>query len=136
MKIPLPQRRSRTDIDMVPMINFAFLLLIFFLLVGRFGPQDVFKVTPPRTAMTSVEPAAGDPVLLFAADGALAFGGSRVEAAALPAALRAWRASHPQQALSLKADADADASRLVDLLELLRSAGVSEVRLLTRPPLP
>lgn len=133
MRIVLPRRKARTDIDMLPMINFAFLLLIFFLMVGRFGPQDVFKVTPPRAADLSPQPDAQAMSLLLGADGALAFGPSRTDAAELREHLALWRREHPNQPLLLKADATADATQLLGLLQQVRDACVSEVRLLTRP---
>lgn len=133
MKIVLPRRRARSDIDMVPMINFAFLLLIFFLMVGRFGPQDLFDVTPPRAAGASSESDANAGSLLVRADGALALGRTRVEPSELHLRVTAWRQSHPEEPLQVKADAGADAAHLVELLQQLRAAGVTEVRLLTRP---
>lgn len=133
MNVPTPRRRPRTDVDMVPMINFAFLLLIFFMLVGRFGPLDPFPVAPPRAAAGPVEIAPETEVLLLGADGALAFGRERIGASGLAARAIRWKLAHPAQALPIKADAAADAARLVELLETLRAAGVAEVRLMTRP---
>lgn len=135
MRLPAPRRQPRTDVDMVPMINFAFLLLIFFMLVGRFGPLDLFPVTPPRAAAGPVEGEGEVEVLLLGADGALGFGRERIGASDLPDRIGRWQLAHPKQALLLKADAGADAARLVELLETLRAAGVAEVRLMTRAAL-
>ena len=133
MKIPQPARRPRTDVDMVPMINFAFLLLIFFMLVGRFGPLDAFAVDPPRADAPPVEGEADADLLLIGKDGRIAFGRERIDRADVGTHAANWQVAHPGQALQVKADADADAAELVDLLAVLRDAGVGEIRLLTRP---
>lgn len=132
MKIPTRVRTPRTDVDMVPMINFAFLLLIFFLLIGRFGPLDAFAVLSPRADAPAVAGEATPDQLLVGKDGRLALGQQRLEAAELGPRAAAWQAAHPAEPLYLKADAEFDAAQLVVLLETLREAGVSEVRLLTR----
>jgi biopolymer transport protein ExbD len=133
MKLGPARRASRTDLDMVPMINVAFLLLIFFLLVGRYGAAEPFRVQPPR-AEAAVAPGEAQAVLLLAADGRLGFAGREVGLAELLPAVRAWQQAHPGQVLELKADATAEATELVRLLAQLRTAGLEEVRVLARPP--
>lgn len=133
MKIPAPKRVPRTDVDMVPMINFAFLLLIFFLLIGRFGPLDVFAVQPPRADAPPMLGEVEAESLLIGKDGRIALGREPLARSDLAARAARWSAAHPGEALQVKADAEADAAALVDLLEVLRDAGVGEVRLLTRP---
>lgn len=133
MNIPSSKRVPRTDADMVPMINVAFLLLIFFLLLGRFGRPDVLGVNPPRATQAATAGGEEADVLLLAKDGRMALGRERIEQDDLAARARAWQAQHPGEALRVKADAAADAVELVALLEILREAGLLEVRLLTRP---
>lgn len=121
---------------MVPMINFVFLLLIFFLLAGRLAPADPLGVTPPRSDVATRAGEAPAAALLLAADGRLALGADLIDAAELPAHMRAWQVTHGNRPLELKADAGADATNLIAVLQTLRDAGVVEVRLLTRPPGP
>lgn len=133
MKIPSPQRVPRTDVDMVPMINVAFLLLTFFLLLGRFGHADILAVDPPRTAQAASAAVGEADVLLLDRDGRMALGRERIELRDLAARATAWQLAHPGAALRVKADAAADAVNLLECLEILRDAGIAEVRLLTRP---
>lgn len=140
MKLGGTRRNARTDVDMVPMINFAFLLLVFFLLIGRIAPAEPLAVVPARSATLDPAQAAGD-VLLVASDGRLAFtgpgsaGGLRgaFDEVALPARAAAWVAAHPHEPLPVKADARFEATQMIGLLDVLRDAGVREVRLLTVP---
>lgn len=134
MKIPLNLRPRSADIDMVPMINFAFLLLIFFLLVGRFGPGEALRVEPPR-ALAPLDPGGvKEPALLMDVNGRLAWGSQTFPTDELPSRAATWADAHPDAALSLKADAATDAAQVILLLERLRDAGVPRVKLLIVAP--
>lgn len=133
MKIPQPEKVRSTDIDMVPMINFAFLLLIFFMLTGSIASGDALGVHPPASV---VETNTGDSphVLLVAADGRLQLAGQPLNLPQLGEAATAWRAQHIGELLQVKADATAGAARVVEVFEILRAAGIERVSLLTVKP--
>lgn len=133
MKITREQRPRRSDIDMVPMINFAFLLLIFFMLAGNFTGSGPLPVQVPRSqALTGADPAAQ--VLILAADGQIALNQEFLANAQLAERAAQWHAQYPGEPLQIKADAGIAASRVVDILETLRGAGIEHVLLLTTRP--
>ncbi|MGH8505468.1 MAG: ExbD/TolR family protein [Stenotrophobium sp.] len=131
MKLPRPTRTANIGLDMVPMINFAFLLLIFFVLTGSQTAPQQAPVQPPQ----SQQAPAGQPdanALWMAADGRVAFAGAWLSDDQLAAKVRAWRMAHPQTTLQLQADAHADAARVVTVLQHLRASGVTEVSILAQ----
>lgn len=132
MKIPMRVRPRSGDIDMVPMISFVFLLLIFFLLIGRVGAVEPFDVLAPASARPG-DPTATTPVLLMAANGDMAWDGERLPPDAVIGLAAQWSSLHPRAGLSLKADAAADAVVVIELLERLQAAGVTRLQLVTRP---
>jgi biopolymer transport protein ExbD len=129
VKLKAVKRTARTDIDMVPMINFAFLLLIFFMLAGTLVPAQQTPIDPPRSAIASPADPSGN-VLLLTADGRAGFGTELLPETALPARIARWRAEHPQEPLRVKADAAVDAERVIRILHGLRAAGIEHVSLL------
>jgi len=129
MKLPKAKRPARTDIDMVPMINFAFLLLIFFMLAGTLVPAQKLPIDPPRSVLATPADPSGN-VLLVTADGRIGFAGELLPEAELPARIAQWRKEHPQEALRIKADAAVDAARVIQLLQGLRASGIEHVSLL------
>jgi len=129
MKLPSPKRPARSDIDMVPMINFAFLLLIFFMLAGTLVPAQKMPIDPPRSAQATPADPSGN-VLLVAEDGRVGFAGELLLESELPARIAQWRKEHPQEPLRVKADAAVDATRVIQLLQSLRAAGIEHVSLL------
>jgi biopolymer transport protein ExbD len=129
VKLPAKKRPARSDIDMVPMINFAFLLLIFFVLAGTLVPAQKIPVDPPRSAQATPADPSGN-VLVLAADGRVGFSGELLTEAEVLARITLWRKDHPQEPLRVKADATVDATRVIQLLQSLRVAGIEHVSLL------
>jgi biopolymer transport protein ExbD len=127
MRFAAPRRRPPGE-SIVAMINVVFLLLVFFLMTARLAPPEPLEVTPPESATEGT--AEGEVVLFLAADGALAFGTARGEAAL--AALAAALAEASGTAVLLRADAAAPARAVAALLPRLAALGAGEVRLVTR----
>jgi biopolymer transport protein ExbD len=130
MKLRGARRVSRTDVDMVPMINFAFLLLIFFMLAGTLVPAQQTPIDPPRSVIAAPADPSGN-VLLLAADGRAGFAGDLLPETELAARVARWHQEHPSEPLRIKADAAVDAERVVRILQSLRAAGIDHVSLLT-----
>ncbi|MDB5972970.1 MAG: biopolymer transport protein [Hydrocarboniphaga sp.] len=130
MKIRGPKPRNPGAIDMVPMINFAFLLLIFVILAGVIQAPEVLTASPPHSAAQTAPDSAPD-TLVIDAQGRIGFGGEIIEPDVLLTRAQAWQHSAGDRALIVKADAGADAQRVVMILEVLRAAGVVRASLLT-----
>ncbi len=125
--------RPRNDEERVlPLINVVFLLLIFFMVAGRLAPSDPFPIEPPPTANGEAAEVR-DMLVLVAADGRLALDGEVLAEAALEAAVAGRLAEQAATEVRLKADGGAEAVRVVEVMELLRDAGVEGLRLLTVP---
>ena len=132
MRIGLPARRSRMGDNMLPVINIVFLLLIFFMLLGALSRPDAFDVQPLQ-ADGGVAADADADALVLGADGRMALGREPVAPRNLALAAANWQARHPGQPLRVKADANADAVHVVEVMETLRAAGIAQVELLSRP---
>ncbi|WP_420347659.1 ExbD/TolR family protein [Pelagibius sp.] len=125
-----PPRARNDDERILPLINIVFLLLIFFMLAGRFSATDPFQITPPQSV--SEGPAATqDIVVQIAADGRLAVNGTPLDESALKAQVAQRLAGAEGLQVRLKADGGASALQVVVVMELLREAGVERLQLLT-----
>ncbi len=127
-----PPRPKSDDERILPLINVVFLLLIFFMLAGRLAASDPFQIAPPESASEGAS-AARDLVVLVGADGRLALDGAVMDEAALRTALADRLSAGEDMKLHLKADGNAQATRVVAVMELLREAGVEKLKLLTVP---
>ena len=122
-------RRTNDDDRILPLINVVFLLLIFFMLAGHLAATDPLHVEPPVSA-SETEPGDMGHVILVGTDGRVAFDGQVIDDAGLKAAL-AGAAEAGVSDFRLKADSTAPAVRLVEIMELMRAAGVEKVHVLT-----
>jgi biopolymer transport protein ExbD len=131
MKLRRPDKRSEAE-NTIPLINVVFLLLIFFMLAGKLGQQDPFPLTPPNSESTRA-PAERPATVYVAADGKTALGDEVLSLNALEGVVRE-RLGDGAQVVRLKSDKAADANRVIEVMEVLRRAGVDRVTLLTTIP--
>ena len=117
-----------SGIDLTPLIDVVFMLLLFFILVATFSPP-VLQVALP-TASTAA--AADDParlVLAIDAAGALHHGGAPIMIEAVPGLL----SSHPDGAVELRVDRAAPFDAFIAVMDRLRAHGRSDVLITAKP---
>ncbi len=124
-----PNRRNDDD-RILPLINVVFLLLIFFMIAGRLSASDPFQIDPPRSA-SQENPKIQDIVIQIGAGNETALDGDLVNDATLTARVSSRLAQAEGTKIRLKADADTDANRVIQIMELLHAAGAKKVNLLT-----
>ena len=124
------RQRLSVTVNLVPLINIVFLLLIFFMLTSTLTTPDAFDVTLPESTQGS-EGEMDPIVVLIAGDGALALDNAPIALAALEAALAAARDARPLSAVLIKADARATTGDVATVLRRARAAGVEKVGLAT-----
>jgi biopolymer transport protein ExbD len=120
------------DQALIPLINVVFLMLIFFMVVGRLAPSSLFVVEPP-SAQVGEAADANDWVVLVSAEGQLARSGQPLALDQLMAQLESAGATGTFPDLTLKADAALEAGTLREILQSLRAVNLKQVRLTTIP---
>lgn len=123
-------RKTSGDSNLIPLINIVFLLLIFFMVAGHIQAQDGNDIQPPQ-AESAVSSTAAVVDIQINRQNEIFLDGQGVSAEELQATLTTMRQEEPDQML-IKADRDVIARDLGALLELLRSSGVRNIRLLTQ----
>ena len=130
MRIYPPTEDHRTEVTIIPMVNVVFLLLIFFMLVGRITPYDPLDVSLPVSSSGHVQPSELTQMVI-AADGRIVLNGNELEIPALIGVVTDMVTEDAVTRFQLKADAALDANRLILIMEILRQAGVRELALIT-----
>lgn len=120
MKLDDGFQRPRRRMNLTPMIDVVFLLLVFFMMVSRFGGQHGL---PLQVAGQGAGPWVGPPRLVDIAADATRLNG--VAVTDLAAALRPLMTS-PDDPVILRA-AGADVQALVAAMEGLRAAGITHL---------
>lgn len=118
--------RARNDDERIlPLINIIFLLLIFFMLAGQLQAVGGLEIDPTVSTIKN-ETGDRDRMVELARDGRIALDGEPLDRQAL-----AERLAQDVDAIWLKADRQVAATEVVQLMELFRDAGISELHLMT-----
>lgn len=125
------QRPPRELVNITPLIDVVFILLVFFMLAGAIERPEVVDVAPP-VSESKLEGDVEDVVILIGKDGTVVFQGQPMRNDAdLVRTATVWFAVRPDSSIQLKADAGADAARVIKVMELLREAGALYLVLVT-----
>lgn len=116
-----PARRRRPSLT--PMIDVVFLLLVFFMLAARFGIDGAI---PMRIGSGGAADWQGPPRLIEVGADALRLNGLPVAEADLAQALRLLLPV-PDAPVILRGSADADLSRLTQVIEVLTRDGIGNI---------
>lgn len=130
MKITPPNDERRPEPSVVPLVNVVFLLLVFFMLVGRLAAPEPLDIQPPRSL--SGEDDTGQTVkILLTREHSIAINRTVVRESELAGRVSEILAHSPAASFQIKADANADAVWMIGIMETLRGAGVERLTLLT-----
>ncbi len=131
MQFSKPTSRSDNEIALLPLTNIVFLLMIFFLLIGRITQPSAFEVQPPTS--NSQAPVSGRALRVeIAANGRIAVNGQRVAKSQLAATVRSQRSASSGGDVLLRADSKDSTKQVIQVMQVLHRAGVEKLRLVTR----
>ncbi|MBP8130755.1 MAG: biopolymer transporter ExbD [Candidatus Hydrogenedentes bacterium] len=121
---PFQTRRSRKrlGINITPLVDVMFILIIFFTVSSTFRSHLGVDVVLPRSS-TAMEEAQGTHELAVNAAGDFYWNGRRVDAAALDAELNALLQRDPEAAIVLRGDEAAPFQAVVAAMDAARQAG-------------
>ncbi len=127
--------RIRAQLDMAPLIDVVFLLLVFFMLTSTFLVPEAIDLTLP--ASKSAQATDPPPVTLTLDHaGVLMLNGDVTALGDLRTALAPLLEADAGRAIALKSDARAAVQQLIAVMDEVRAAGGSNIALFTTPAAP
>jgi len=127
----------RPEIQMAPLIDVIFLLLIFYAVTTQFVSDERLKLQLPE-AKTAEAVGAGHqektPEVVVAVDGTVWIDGKQVSNEQLEARLRRVVDSAPGRTIILKGDRAADYGVVVHVLDVARSVGAKTIQMSAEKP--
>ncbi len=125
--------REPLELNLIPLIDVVFMLLIFFMLTTTFVHDRALKVNLPKAETGSDERAEiENHVIELDPQGNIAVDGYTVEPDQLPERLR--EIAEDGRPVLLWADAEVVNQRVVSVLDMARRAGIEKIGLGTTPP--
>ncbi len=126
LKVKRRKNRSILPLDLVPLIDIVFLLLIFFMLTATFTIQSGIKVKLPKVASSREEMEKRLSIYLTA-DNVLYLNQEKVELADLEVKLQSLAAGERKSTLIIKADEDARHGMVVKIMDMAMTAGIEKL---------
>jgi biopolymer transport protein ExbD len=123
--------RPRVGIDIAPLVDVVFLLVIFFAVSTTFLETSGLKLELPRSTATA-EREVREIAVLLAADGALAFEGEPVTTDRLRTLLEERLNEAERKIVVLRADTGTPHGKVVEIMDLIRSSGAEGMTVATR----
>ena len=130
MKLKRHIELAKGRLDIAPLIDVIFLLLIFFMLTSTFVLQPVIKVKLPK-AVTSEALEGKNLVIEITAEGKIYLGNEVLSLHKLKEKLT--NIADQDNPLLIKADEKAFLGKVVEVWDLCRDIGISQVSIATKP---
>ena len=122
---PLPAE-AETALDMTPMLDIVFIMLIFFIVTTSFVKESGVTVSTPQAESASQQENANI-FIAITADGEVWVDRRPVDSRSVRAIVARLHADNPEGSVIIQADEEASTRMLVDVMDQVRLAGVEGV---------
>ncbi len=121
---------DEADINLTPMLDVVFIMLIFFIVTATFIKQAGIDVSRPD-ALTSVKKPTVAVLVAIHENGDIWIDKKRVDVTAVRAHIERLHAENPKGGLVVQADKNSTTDKVMAVLAAARAAGMSEVAIAT-----
>ena len=127
------QDDEEQEINITPMLDVVFIMLIFFIVTASFVKESGIDVNKPQ-AQTSVRKEKANILIAIDASGGIWIDRRRIDPRAVRANIERLHAENPQGTVVIQADEDARTGVLVAVMDAARLAGVYDVAIAAPRP--
>ena len=120
------QETAAESVNMTPLIDMVFILLIFFLVTASFTKESGIDVDRP-TAQTAVREEQGSMIIGVSKDGEIWLDNQLIELRAVRAHVEHLHAQNPEGTVIILADKNGPVGTAIEVLDQVRLAGVTNV---------
>lgn len=121
---------EESDINLTPMLDVVFIMLIFFIVTATFIKQAGIEVMRPE-ALTAEQKPTVSVLVAIGENGDIWIDKQKVDATAVRAHIERLRAENPKGGLVVQADRGAKSEKLMAVLAAARAADMTEVAIAT-----
>ena len=120
------QEQDDTEINVTPMLDVVFIMLIFFIVTASFVKEAGIDINRPDAA-TAERKERGNILVAITETDQIWINRRQIDPRAVRANIERMHAENPQGAVVIQADKNAKTGLLVDVMDAARLAGVFEV---------
>ena len=120
------KRQDEDEVNLTPMLDVVFILLIFFIVTASFVKESGIDINRPAAA-TAVRKERGNILVAITSTGQIWIDRRQVDVRAVRANIERLHAENPQVAVVIQADRDSKTGLLVEVMDAAKLAGVENV---------
>ncbi len=124
---------EEANIDMTPMLDVVFIMLIFFIVTASFVKEAGIDVNRPEAA-TAVKKDRANILIAISDKGEIWINKRRIDVRAVQANIERLHAENPQGTVVIQADTKATTETLIKVMDASRAAGVYDVSIAAQEP--
>ena len=126
-KIAKEQEQGGAEIDLTPMLDVVFIMLIFFIVVASFIKEAGVEVNRPDKNQPDNPEDSTSILVEIASDNQIWMENRRVDIRAVRANIQRLLAEDPEAPVTIKVEKGAEAGTVVDVADAARESGVAAV---------
>jgi biopolymer transport protein ExbD len=130
---PLSEETEESEINLTPMLDVVFIMLIFFIVTAVFVREPGIEVERPE-ATTAITPDAATIFIAITANSEIWIDGDPVDVAAVRAEIERLAAESPESGVVIQADNAASNRALIAVMDAAKQAGVTDVTIAAGQP--
>ena len=120
------KRQDEDEVNLTPMLDVVFILLIFFIVTASFVKESGMDINRPDAAM-AVRKERGNILVAITPTGQIWIDRRQVDVRAVRANIERLHAENPQGAVVIQADRESKNGLLVEVMDAAKLAGVENV---------
>lgn len=117
---------EETELDMTPMLDIVFIMLIFFIVTTSFVKESGVTVSSP-SAETASQQENANIFIAITATGEVWIDRRPVDPRAVRAIVARMHADNPEGSVIIQSDEEASTRNLVDVMDQVRLAGIQQI---------
>lgn len=124
----LPKTEEDNNVELTPMLDVVFILLIFFIVTTSFVKETGIDVNRPSAATAEKKPK-GNILIAINANGDIWINNREIDVRAVRANIQQMKARYPQSSVIIQSDEESKTGKLVKVMDQVRLAGVQNISL-------
>ncbi len=120
------RREIDSDIDLTPMLDVVFILLIFFIVTTSFIKESGIEVNRP-SAKTAKKQERASILVAITANGEIWIQNRRIDVSSVRANMEKLHAESPEGTVVIQADSKSTTGLLVEVMDQIKLAGVKNI---------
>jgi len=122
----LPRTEDNNDIELTPMLDVVFILLIFFVMTTSFVKETGIDINRPSTVTAEKKPQ-GNILIAISAKGDIWIDNREIDVRAVRANIQQLKARYSHSSVIIQSDVESTTGVLIKVMDQVRLAGIENI---------